>query len=788
MVGPHPEINGAGNKVNEVSPYFTRREFLGADSPIDVQVPHFLREQGIPTLRRWWAVVRPRLRLIFAIVFASVLLTGVAVLLMTPTYTAESTVLIERQAPQVLDMRALTAEQAGSDEHDYYETQYKIFESRGLATQVIRELNLEANPLLSAKKDGFISELAHGATNSFGNLLALAAGSMPAPRTPEKVDPDSGAVENYLSRLEIRPQLGTRLVILGFRTPDPKLSAEIANAHVQAFVHRGMEIHAQASEDARGFLEKKLVDLRARVEKSEAALNSYRRDRGIVTFELQDKGKILMERLTELNTEFTKAESERIALEAQVELLDKGRIASLSAVINNPLIQKLKTEVAALSADYAEKANRFTPDYHPLADLGAKLNEARNRLEAETQRMLEGVQSEYKAAGGRERRLNNEIDNVKQQALALNDASLQDAVLAREVDTNRELYKSVLERMKELGVAAGVPGSNVSIVDVAVPPRFPSSPRIFLSLLASAMLSPIAAIALVFLLDHLDDRIKDPEEAQSLLQAPSLGMVPDFTKVPAIAYGARETVAAVQEKDLTPAPASLHSKEMVTEASRFSVAAEVYRSIRTAILYARAGGPPKTILITSGSSGEGKTVTAVNVAIAFAHIGEKILLVDTDMRRSRCHEVFGMSNHLGLADVLAGRRQLEEVIKPTAVEGLYLLSAGTSPPNPSELLGSNKMREVLEKLSQDYAHVVLDSAPAMPVSDTIILSTMTDGVVVVVGSDTSRYFARTACMRLRGVGAKLIGIVMNQVDLRGPAYYSYAGYQAYGYGRRDKAA
>jgi len=701
--------------VNELSPYSIRREFTGAESPVDVQVPPFLQGDVTPTLRRWWSVVRPRLRLIFAIVFASVLLTGVAVFLMTPTYTAESTVLIERQAPQVLDIRALTAEAAGSDQHDYYETQYKIFQSRSLASQVIRELNLEANRLFSAKKGGFITEFVHGATNSLGNLLALAAGSMLAPRTPEKVDPDSLAVENYLSRLEIRPQLGTRLVIVGFRTPDPKLSAEIANAHVQAFVHRGMEIHAQASEDARSFLEKKLVDLRARV-------------------------------------------------------------------------QKLKTEVADLSAEYAAKANRFTPDYHPLADLGAKLNEARNQLATETQRMLEGVESEYKVASGRKRRLNDEIDNVKQQAFALNDASLQDAVLAREVDTNRELYKSVLERMKELGVAAGVPGSNVSIVDRAVPPHAPSSPKILLSLLASAILSPIGAVALVFLLDHLDDRIKDPEEAQALFHAPSLGMVPDFAKVPSIACGGRDTVDAAKEKGLTSAPASLHSKEMITEASRFSVAAEVYRSIRTAILYSRAGGPPKTILITSGVSGEGKTVTAVNLAIAFAQIGEKILLLDTDMRRSRCHEVFGMSNHLGLAEVLAGRRQLEEVIKPTAVGGLSLLSAGTPPPNPSELLSSNKMREVLEKLSQDYAHVVLDSAPAMPVSDTIILSTMADGVVVVVGPDTSKHFARTACMRLRGVGAKLIGIVMNQVDLRSPAYYSYAGYQPYSARRREKAA
>ncbi len=762
--------------MHEISPYFIRREFSG-----ELQVPPPScppsAQVRIPTLREWWNVIRHRLSLIVSIVLAVTALTVIGTLLMTPSYTAQSTVLIEPQAPQVLDIRSLANDVAGADEHEYYETQYRIFKSRALALQVIGQLNLETDALF-AHQSGPLTQAWQYATGWIHPLYSRTA--PPARAETGESEADTVAIEDYLSRLQILPQLGTRLIAVGFSTPDAQLSARIANAHVQAYIRRGMELHAQASEDARSFLEKKLVELRDRVERSEAALNDYRRDRGIVTFELQDKGKILMDRLTELNGEFTKAESERIALGAEVDLVDKGQVQSLSQVINNPLIQKLKAEVADVSDEYAQMSSRFTADYHPLVELGAKLSEARGRLNAEIQRSVDGIKSDYAAANGREAKLSAEISQVKDQALALNDASLQDAVLAREVDTNRELYKSVLERMKELGVAAEVPGSNVSIVDRATPPRSPSSPKILLTAFASALLSLIGAIALAFVLDHLDDHVKDPEDAQALLQLPNLGLVPDFAAAHALAYGPAGPPPLE--------PAAIHSSEMVTEASRFSVAAEVYRSLRTAILYSRAGRPPRTVLVTSGVSGEGKTVTAINLAIAFAHVGGRILLVDTDMRRSRCHEVLETKNDRGLAEVLAGQCDLNQAIKHTRVEGLDILSAGAVPPNPTELLGSDKMQEVLKKLGEDYSYVVLDAAPVIPVSDSIILSTMSEAILFVLGPQTPRQAAAAACNRLRGVGAKLIGLVMNQVDLRQAAYYAHGTITSYGYRRAQQTS
>jgi capsular exopolysaccharide synthesis family protein len=756
--------------MQEQSPYPAQKTYIRSEAETIELSPAPMLEEGQPDLRDYWYTIRKHLDVILAVFFGALLLTGLAVLATTPLYTAKSLLLIEPQAPQVLNIKEVLAEPPNDAQHDYYETQYQILKSRSLAEQVITNLGLAENPRF--RDEAALAGIFSAAWRNVKGWLTAPAKGDKAAAAANSATP--AMVENYLKHLTITPRPDTRLVAIEFSTPDPVLSAQIVNQHVRTYIRQGMDLHAQAGREAQRFLEGKLIELKERVEKSEAALNAYRRDRGIVTFGLHDRGRIVMQNLTDLNKALMAAETARIDLEAQDDVIRKGEYDSLPAVVNSALVQSLKTDVARLSAQYAAMANQFNDDYPPLAELKAKLQESRARLKEEIERVAESIESSYDAAGAREKDLEAEVAVEKSRAMALNEASLQDAVLAREVETNRELYRSVLERMKEIGVASEVPTSNVSIVDKADAPTEASSPRPLLDLFLSASISLVAGIVLAFFLEYLDDGIKNADELQKYVGLPSLGVVPDFASLNGNSYGPLAYVPRHTPAAELPPAGPQYGNEVIVSRSRFSVASEAYRAIRTAILLSRAGEPPKSILIASSTNGEGKTVTAVNTAFAFAQVGRRTLLIDADLRRSRCHEVLRVENHCGLTEVLVGQKKLDEVVHPTASPSLFFLSAGSLPPNPTELIGSARMREIIELAAAEYDCVLIDAAPVMPVSDTVILSTMVDGVLFVAGARTPKQVVRTACSRLGQVGAKIFGVVMNQVQA--------AGFQRYGYG------
>jgi capsular exopolysaccharide synthesis family protein len=775
--------------MKELSPYLIHRAYPEASLQLGaVPPPEFIAPDRGPDLREYVRVIHRHLKLIVSLVAAALLVTALMVVTTTRIYTAKSTLLIEPQAPKVLDVREIDSEPAGSEEHDYFKTQEEILKSRSLAAQVIRNLGLETNSALSEGDQGFIG----GVWSNLRSLLSQSAETAPVRRQDtSRVDDD--LIDLYLQHLSVKPEIGTRLLKVAFSLPDPALAAQITNAHVRAYVRRGMEMHSQANEEAAQFLDKKLVELKERVEKSEAALNNYRRDRGIVAFTLDDKGTILNQRLTQLNQELTKAETERIDLEAQDKLVHARRYDAIPAVLSNPLITNLKAQNDSIESQYASMAAQFKPDYPPLQELKAKVDETRARLHAEIQNVVDGIESSYQTAVAREQELGNEVEHQKAKALALNDASLQDAVLAREVDASRQLYKSVLERMKEIGVAGQVPTSNVSIVDWATPPRHPSSPRPLVDLLVAGVLALFCGLGAAFILDHFDDGLHSPEEVEQYLGLPSLGSVPQFPLLDRAQESTAEALPAMMSDSLSEQPLSeagleASGREVVVSHGGFSAAGESFRAIRTAILLSRAEHPPKTILIASSTKSEGKTVVAVNIATAFAQIGSRVLLIDSDLRRSRCHETLSLDNRFGLTDALAGQKETGDVIQQVG-ERLSFLSAGSVPPNPTELLSSQKMRQLLAELSEQYDQIVIDSPPIMPVADSVILSRLVDGVLVVIGPRTPKQMARFACTRLSQVQAKILGVILNQVRNQRAGYYHYYGYGSYeDYASRSDAA
>lgn len=587
------------------------------------------------------------------------------------------------------------------------------------------------------------------------------------------------------------------------------LAARIANAHAEAYIDRGVEMHGQASREAEKFLRRKLVELKEQLEKSEVALNDYRRAKGIIPglMSLDGKDAVVIDRLTDLSKDLTRAQVDRIALESQVELIHKHLYDSLPVVMDDKLVQTMQGELNQLAGEDASLAGQFTGAYPPLAQLRAKENALKSQLNLEVQNSVRGIESSYQQALEKEHELNAEMQRQRTVTMSLNDAAVQYAILQRDVDTYRQLYNAVLKRLKDVGVEAEAVTSNVSIVDKATAPSIASYPRKMRDLIVSAVLGLFGALGLAFLLDYLDNTLKDPEEAERYLRLPNIGIIPEFSRLNSSAYGPKGyapikalTAMLTASED---APKALTNgnngngsnesggrtasaiQELVTEHGSYSALGEAYRNLRTALLLSRAGAPPKITLVTSALAGEGKTVTAVNTAAMLAQLGASVLLIDADMRRPRCHRVLDLDNNLGLTEVLTGVRNLQDLIRLTGVPNLFVLTSGSVPPNATELVGSSKMHQVVTQLQEIYDYIVIDSPPVMPVSDALLLSTIVDGVLLVTNAArTPKQQVRAARARLQYARAKIFGTVLNRIKIHHSEYHYY--YQGY-YTPQDEA-
>jgi capsular exopolysaccharide synthesis family protein len=403
--------------------------------------------------------------------------------------------------------------------------------------------------------------------------------------------------------------------------------------------------------------------------------------------------------------------------------------------------------------------------------------------------VVDGIQSQYQQALGKENKLQDEMNQQRAETLNLNDAAAQFAILQRDVDTNRDLYNAIQTRLKDVAVTSGAADTNVSVINSAEVPGAPTSPNKARELMMALVAGLGGGVGLAFLLELIDTSLKNPEEAEEYLRLPSLGLVPDFTTLNGkrssyLSYGRRKP-----PEERSPAVQEAQGSELVSFDNSYSVLGEAYRNLRTAVMLSRAGAPPQVTLITSAVSGEGKTVTAVNSAAMLAHLGRNTLLIDADLRRSRCHRVLHIENHLGLTEVLTGSRELGDMIRETEISNLDMLSSGSIPPNPAELLNSQKMADTLSDLRDIYDFIVIDSSPVLPVSDALVLAKLVDGIIVVAnGAATPRQQVRTACARIVRARGKILGVVLNKIKINSPDYYYHYHHEYYGYGRAEGAS
>ncbi|HWR58961.1 MAG TPA: polysaccharide biosynthesis tyrosine autokinase [Thermodesulfovibrionales bacterium] len=702
-----------------------------------------LRDYLRVILRRKWIVMT-----FFLIAITTALL---GMFLMKPIYRSSVVLKIDKE-PNVVNLKDVY-EKDGGDE--YYQTQYKVLKSRGLAKRVIRSMKLDQNPDF--------------------------AGSIAPPKSPAEMaetpaaqnteeDSDPTLVDRFLKSLSVEPQPRSRLVKISFDSPSPALTASVSNEVAKVFINYGVESKFDATLQARDWLEKQLEDLKIKVERAEDALNKYVTQSGIVFMsdgggDSKEKGQnMVTKRLEDLSTQLVQATSDRVTKE--VMFLESQRLngEAIPAVQNNPLIQGLQKDYAAIESEYAQLSKVYKPDYPKMVRLKEQSNQLKKQIDAETRKALEGLRVDYQAASRKERYLSSALDKHRSEVTGQNEKMVQYSILKREADTNRELYNNLLHRLKEVGVTASLTASNIHILDRAEVPRAPYKPNKKRNLVIAVMVGLLGGIGLAFFVEYLDNTVKTSDDIEKEVALPSLGLVPDLLE-----KGRKNAFPVVTYED------------------KSSPLSEAYRSIGTYIQFSSAGRPPKSILVTSARQGEGKTTTVVNIAVTLTHNYGRGIIIDSDMRRPMIHKIFDVDNSRGLSSFLAGHLELNDgLIQKTKVENLEVIPAGVLPPNPSELLNSYRFKDLLTELFNAYSFILIDSPPVLGLSDSLVLSTLMDGVVMVTrAGNTPKDAAVQARKLLQGVNAKILGVILNgmtEADLKYGSYsYYYTHYYKDGY-------
>ena len=533
---------------------------------------------------------------------------------------------------------------------------------------------------------------------------------------------------------------------------------------------------------ASGWLAKQISDLQLRVETSQEKLVRYQRENGMLG--IDEKQNIITQKLDDLNKSFTEAQADRISKQAAYESAKAGKLDEVPDSASG-LGSNLRQQEATLRSQYAQLTTTFGPNYPKTLELKNQIDQTEHSIQAENQRALSRLETSFKAAQAREVMLGRALDQQKLEANQLNEKAIEYSLLKRDLDANRTLYEGLLQKLKEAGVAAGLRSSNIRIVDNAREPTFPVVPNTPRNLEMSLLGGLLVGIALALLLEALDTTVRTPEEAQALTGLPSIGFIPHSHTLSGLSHSSHRIRAALPAIGSSPDPSAL-----VTQIRPHSEVAESFRSLRTSILLSSAVKQPQLILFTSPMPQEGKTTTCVNMAIVLAQRGGKILLVDADLRRPGIHRAFGMSNSAGLSSVLAGLDSFENVVQRyPPLSNLFILPTGPTPPQPAELLGSDRMQELLEKFRLSYDQVIVDSPPVNLVTDPAVLSPFMDAVFLVVRSGkTSKSALRHARDQLLQIKAPLTGIVVNDTNLHSVDYHyrSYYGKKQGGYYTADE--
>jgi capsular exopolysaccharide synthesis family protein len=708
------------------------------DPPEDTEV-HLSDYLRVLYKRRWPALT------VFLIVFVG---TCIFTFTATPIYNARVQLLIEKENTNVVTFKEAVEQNQLTD--DYYQTQYKILQSRALARRTLDSLHAWHFPQFDSPETG----RSRSVRATIAGWFSRDGTREIEPPAPDETKAQSRTIDVFLKDLNVTPVRNSRLVDVTYDSPDPVLAARVANGLAKAYIEQNMEFKYLSSKEASDWLSARLGEQRKQVETSEQALQKYRegsRD----ALSLEDRQNIVVQRLADLNQAVTRAKMDRIEKESTYNQIrerqsDSAALDSFPAILANGFIQQQKSELAELQRQQAQLTEKLGPNHPEMVKVNTAIRTAEAKIQAEVGKVVQAMENDYQRSLINERSLTQALEQQKHDALELNRKGSEYGALSRDANSNRQIFDSLMQRTKETAISGELRTSNIRIVDTAETPRRPSSPNTRNNLLIGLVTGLMLSVGLSFFFEYLDNRIKSPEELKRHLGLPFLGMIPALFDL--------EASSPLINSSVPP---------------NFS---ECFRTLRTNVLFSTADDGLRSLVVTSTGPGEGKTLVSTNLAVGLAQAGMRVLLIDADMRKPRVHMVFDKPRQPGLSNVLVASAKFSETVHATPIPGLWMVPAGAYPPNPSELLSSKRFSDLVASLGAHFDWVIIDTPPIMAVADSSIVAHLTTGVVFVVGAEmTSRYAAQRAVEQLTRSRAKFLGAVLNRVDLKHNAYY-YAEY------------
>ena len=701
-------------------------------------------------LRDYYRVLKKRRYVVYTFFSITLALVVLFTFTATPLFMADTRLLIEKTEQYTISEFGFTAH-----DPEFYATQYKLIKSRPVAEKVYKALKGDA--LFS----GHFEEIAESeGKGAFGLFRGDDAGS-------NELDPESKKrnliIDMILENIIVRPEVDTKLVTVSYYSRDPELARLVVNEVANAYIEALFELRMDSSQRALQWMSRKVDEERENLDESETSLQQYMKENDIVT--LEDRIAIVPQKLIELSTQLTRAETKRKEFETLYSKIRSLRASgkdldSLPAIASDKTVSSLRGQILKGDQRTIELSKKYGRKHPVMIESIEDLEQLKKKKVQEIGRVVESIKNEYDLSLSNEQNLSRQLSEAKLEAHGISEKFVHYNALNREVETNRQIFESLLKRMREESIEEEGQTVNVMLVEMARTPKKPEKPRKALNLLAGLFMGIFGGILLAFFFEYFDNTVKAAEDAETKLGIPVLGMV-SYLK-----WDQKDHERVIER--------------IVLEEPR-STFTENYKALRTAIMLSSTDSTPKSILVTSMLPAEGKTSTAVNLALVIAQSVNKVLLVDTDLRKPRIHNIFGISNKSGLSTYLVGSNA--KIIKEGPNPNINIVPSGPLPPNPSELLGSEKFVRFLNSMKERYDVVIFDSPPVLTVTDSLVLSKYMDGTIIVARAAKTPYEAVQKGLRLiNDLGSNVLGLLINAIDARkGGYYYDYYYYHKYDY-------
>jgi succinoglycan biosynthesis transport protein ExoP len=741
-------------------------------------------------LRMWRAIKKRKLMIIVIAMIVTSVVT-VEVYRTKSTYQAATTVEIGRDN-RTLRSGNLIFQTEESDDMFYVQsamkTRIRQLQSRPLLEDVVVNLKLDQNSHfmdVNTRKSILesVKTIAGRFTPQEKWVPPPVQETTTAASSGERSREESAHLAPYVdvlaANMGAEPLADTRMLVISFTHTDPALAADIVDNIAQVFIQRSFESKTERYSNASEWLDKSTREMRATVEKAERELADYSSNHNI--YSSDGKENLAIEKLTRLHGEVTRAQTERLLKQSIYEEVKAGRVAQLPDAFSDPRTGELRKRLGELAVSLAQLETTFGPKHPKVVETKEQMAAIQRQIDESKSSLQEKLNADYERAVRDEASLTNALAIAKQEAAQQNQASIQFNILKKNVETANVLYTEFLQKTNQSKIQEHEQHNNTKMIDPPQVPMSPVAPNRPRTILIGFLISLVAGVGLVFFLEYLDNTVKTVEDVSRYTQLPALSVIPAIggRKRRALKAGANGSKSA-GGLALSTTP-GFNTDRLLALDTRSSVA-EAYRVLRTSVLLSSTEKPPKTILITSGQPGEGKTTTAVNTAISLAQLGASVLIIDCDLRKPSVHTVLGVDHVVGLSTYLSRRGELDEVIQSVPIPNLSVMTAGRIPPNPAEMISSARMKEMLQILGERYDHIIIDSPPLLKVTDPVILSTMVDGVILVVhGGRSTREVVRRTRQELAVAGARIFGVVLNNVesghDGVGDYYGTYSDYE-----------